>query len=151
VVAGVGVAALDVTLTSIFTQKPSVLSLGSSLSGPMAYREAGVAPADVDLAEIYDCFSITMVLQLEDLGFSPRGEGFAFAAGGRIGPGGSFPVNTNGGHLSYAYMPGMNHIVEATKQLRGHRGPAQVADAEVALVAALGGNDHATAILTKDR
>jgi acetyl-CoA acetyltransferase len=151
VVAGVGVAALDVTLTSIFTQKASVLSLGSSLSGPMAYREAGVAPADVDLAEIYDCFSITMVLQLEDLGFSPRGEGFAFAAGGRIGPGGSFPVNTNGGHLSYAYMPGMNHIVEATKQLRGHRGPAQVADAEVALVAALGGNDHATAILTKDR
>jgi acetyl-CoA acetyltransferase len=151
VVAGLGVASLDVTLTSIFTQKPSVLSMGSTLSGPMAYQEAGVGPADIDLAEIYDCFSITMVLQLEDLGFCPRGEGFAFAAGGRIGPGGSFPINTHGGHLSYAYMPGMNHVVEATRQLRGQRGAAQVADAEVALVAALGGNDHATVILTKDR
>jgi acetyl-CoA acetyltransferase len=117
----------------------------------MAYRDAGLGPADIDLAEIYDCFSITMVLQLEDLGFSPRGEGFGFAAGGRIGPGGSFPVNTHGGHLSYAYMPGMNHVVEATRQLRGQRGAAQVPDAEVALVAALGGNDHATVILTKDR
>jgi acetyl-CoA acetyltransferase len=151
VVAGVGVASLDITLTSIFTQKPDVLSLGSAVSGPMAYREAGLGPGDVDLAEIYDCFSITMILQMEDLGFCPRGEGFAFAAGGRIGPGGTFPINTNGGHLSYAYMPGMNHVVEATRQLRGERGAAQVSRAEVALVAALGGNDHATMILTKDR
>jgi acetyl-CoA acetyltransferase len=151
VVAGVGVASLDVTLTSIFTQKPSVLSMGSALSGPEAFQQAGLTPADIDVTQIYDCFSITMILQLEDLGFCPRGEGFAFAADGRIAPGGSFPLNTHGGHLSYAYIPGMNHIVEATRQLRGQRGPAQVADAEVALVAALGGNDHATMILTKDR
>jgi acetyl-CoA acetyltransferase len=151
VVAGVGVASLDVTLTSIFTQKPSVLSMGSALSGPLAFQQAGLTPADIDVTQIYDCFSITMILQLEDLGFCSRGEGFAFAADGRIAPGGSFPLNTNGGHLSYAYIPGMNHIVEATRQLRGQRGPAQVADAEVALVAALGGNDHATMILTKDR
>jgi acetyl-CoA acetyltransferase len=110
-----------------------------------------VGPADVDVAEIYDCFSITMILQLEDLGFCPRGDGFAFAGGGRFAPGGAFPVNTNGGHLSYAYIPGMNHIIEATHQLRRQRGVAQVEDAEVALVAALGGNDHATVILTTDR
>ena len=151
VVAGLGIASLDITLTSIFTQKPDVLSLGSAVSGPRAYAEAGLGPADVDVAEIYDCFSITMVLQMEDLGFCPRGEGFAFASDGRIAPGGAFPLNTNGGHLSYAYMPGMNHIVEATRQLRGDRGEAQVAGAEVALVAALGGNDHATTILTTDR
>ena len=151
VVAGLGTASLDVTLTSIFTQKRDVLSLGSALSGPRAFADAGISPADVDVAEIYDCFSITMVLQMEDLGLCPRGEGFAFAAGGRLAPGGDFPVNTNGGHLSYAYMPGMNHIVEATRQLRGERGPAQVEGAEVAVVAALGGNDHATAVLTSDR
>ena len=151
VVAGLGLASLDITLTSIFTQKPDVLSLGSAVSGPRAYAEAGLGAGDVDLAQVYDCFSITMILQMEDLGFCPRGEGFAFAADGRIGPGGSFPVNTHGGHLSYVYMPGMNHIVEATRQLRGQRGKAQVAGAEVALVAALGGNDHATVIMTKDR
>lgn len=151
VVAGIGLASLDITMTSIFTQKPDVLSLGSVVSGPAAYADAGLGPTDVDLAEIYDCFSITMVLQMEDLGFCPRGEGFAFASDGRIAPGGAFPVNTHGGHLSYAYMPGMNHIVEATRQIRGERGRAQVSDAEVALVAALGGNDHATAIITKDR
>lgn len=151
VVAGLGLASLDVTLTSIFTQKPDLLSLGSAVSGPRAFAEAGLGPDDVDVAQIYDCFSITMILQMEDLGFCPRGEGFAFASGGRIGPGGQFPVNTNGGHLSYAYMPGMNHVIEATHQLRGERGSAQVAGAEVALVAALGGNDHATAILTADR
>ena len=151
VVTGIGTASLDITLTSIFSQKPDVLSLGSALSGPRAFGAAGVGPEDVDVAQIYDCFSITMILQMEDLGFCPRGDGFAFAADGRIAPGGEFPVNTNGGHLSYAYMPGMNHIVEAARQLRGERGEAQVAGAEVALVAALGGNDHATAILTRDR
>ncbi len=151
VVAGIGVASLDVTLTSIFTQKKDVVSLGSALSGPRAFAEAGLTPRDVDVAQIYDCFSITMVLQMEDLGFCPRGEGFAFAADGRLGPGGSFPVNTNGGHLSYAYMPGMNHIIEATRQIRGERGPAQIPGAEVAVVAALGGNDHASAIFTGDR
>jgi acetyl-CoA acetyltransferase len=150
-VAGVGVASLDVTLTSIFTQKRDVLSLGSVVSGPAAYQDAGIGPGDVDVAEVYDCFSITQVIQMEDLGLCPRGEGFGFAADRGIGPGGQLPVNTHGGHLSYAYIPGMNHVVEATRQLRGERGPAQVPGAEVALVAALGGNDHATAILTRDR
>jgi len=151
VVAGVGVSSLDVTLTGIFTQKSDVLSLGSARSGAAAYHDAGLGPSDIDLAQIYDCFSISMVLQMEDLGLCSRGEGFAFAADGRIGPGGALPVNTNGGHLSYAYIPGMNHVVEAVRQLRGQRGQAQVAGAEVCAVAALGGNDHATAILTGDR
>jgi acetyl-CoA acetyltransferase len=150
-IAGVGIASLPITLTSFFTQKADFLSLGSVVSGAAAYETAGLAPGDIDVAEIYDCFSISMVLQLEDLGFCPRGEGFAFCSDGRIAPGGSFPVNTMGGHLSYAYMPGMNHVIEAVRQLRGERGAAQVPDTEVALVAALGGNDHATTILTKDR
>jgi acetyl-CoA acetyltransferase len=91
------------------------------------------------------------VLQLEDLGLCPRGEGFAFANDGHISPGGSLPVNTHGGHLSYAYLPGVVHIAEAVKQIRGTRGEAQVRDAEVALVSALGGNDHASLVITKDR
>ena len=151
VVAGIGVASLDVTLTSIFTQKPDVLSSGRRSRARGHSRTPGSLLSDVDVAEIYDCFSISMVIQMEDLGFCARGEGFAFAADGRLGPGGAVPVNTNGGHLSYAYMPGITHIIEATRQIRGERGAAQVADAEVALVAALGGNDHATALLTKDR
>jgi acetyl-CoA acetyltransferase len=151
VVAGVGVASLDLTMSSIFSQKPDVLSLGTTLSGPRAFQEAGIGPSEIDVAQIYDCFSITMILQMEDLGFCPRGEGFAFAAESGIGPTGAFPVNTNGGHLSYAYIPSMNHIIESTRQLRGERGAAQVAGAEVGLVASLGGNDHATAIFTKDR
>lgn len=150
-VAGLGVSSMNLTMTSMFTQKPDVMSLGSAQSGPAALRDAGVSVADVDVAQIYDCFSITMVLQMEDLGFCPKGEGFAFAAGGRLAPGGSVPVNTNGGHLSYAYIPGMNHVIEAVRQLRGERGHAQVQGAEVALVAALGGNDHATAVLTAGR
>jgi acetyl-CoA acetyltransferase len=151
VVAGVGVASMDVTLTSLFTQASDVLSLGSARSGPAAYADAGIGPAEIDVAEIYDCFSISEVIQMEDLGLAPRGEGYTFAAGGAIAPGGRMPVNTNGGHLSYAYIPGMNHVVEATRQLRGERAAAQVPGAEVALVAALGGNDHATAVLTGDR
>ena len=150
-VAGVGVASTRQTLSSIFSQNPDLTQLGSHLTGPLAYRQAGLGPADVDFAQIYDCFSISMVLQLEELGFAPRGEGVAFCADGRIAPGGAFPVNTNGGHLSYSYLPGMNHVIEAVRQIRGERGEAQLPRAEVCAVAGLGGNDHATLIVTADR
>jgi acetyl-CoA acetyltransferase len=151
VLAGGAAASADTTMHSVFTQKADLLELGSHLSGPRAYAASGLGPSDVDVAMIYDCFSITMVLQMEELGFCPRGEGFAFAADGRLGPGGDFPVNTHGGHLAYAYLPSVVHVIEAVRQLRGTRGPAQVADAEVALVGALGGNDHTTLMFTKDR
>jgi len=148
---GYGLASMDTTMHNIFTQKADFLELGSRLSGPRAYACAGITVADIDVAMVYDCFSTSLVLQMEDLGLCPRGEGFAFANEGHTSPGGSLPVNTHGGHLSYAYLPGVVHIAEAVKQIRGVRGDAQVPDAEVALVSALGGNDHASLVLTKDR
>jgi acetyl-CoA acetyltransferase len=148
---GYGLASMDTTMHNIFTQKADFLELGSRLSGPRAYASAGITPADIDVAMVYDCFSTSLVLQMEDLGLCPRGEGFAFFNEGHASPGGSLPVNTHGGHLSYAYLPGVVHIAEAVKQLRGTRGAAQVPGAEVALVSALGGNDHASLVLTKDR
>jgi acetyl-CoA acetyltransferase len=151
VLSGYGLASMDVTMHDIFTQKADFLELGSRMSGPRAYASAGIVPGDIDVALIYDCFSTSLVLQMEDLGLCPRGEGFAFANDGHTSPGGSLPVNTHGGHLSYAYLPGVVHIAEAVKQIRGTRGEAQVRDAEVALVSALGGNDHASLVITKDR
>jgi acetyl-CoA acetyltransferase len=148
---GTGLASMDCTMHDVFTQKADFLELGSRLSGPLAYASAGITAADVDVALVYDCFSTSLVLQMEDLGLCPRGEGFAFANEGHTSPGGSLPVNTHGGHLSYAYLPGVVHVAEAVKQIRGVRGAAQVAGAEVALVSALGGNDHASLVITKDR
>ena len=104
---------------------------------------------DIDLALLYDCFTIVVLLQLEDYGFCPKGEAGAFVEGGRIGPGGDLPVNTSGGLLAEGYGGGMLHIIEAVRQLRGEAGERQVADAEVALVSGhgLGMNTHTTMIL----
>lgn len=150
-IAGVGVTSVESTMTSFFTQKADMLSFGSARSGPIAFADAGLSVSDIDVAEIYDCFSISQAIQLEDLGFCSRGEGFAFTAEGNTAPGGAIPVNTNGGHMSYAYIPGIVHVIEAVRQLRGSRGQAQVVGAETALVAALGGPEHATLIFTKDQ
>jgi acetyl-CoA acetyltransferase len=93
-----------------------------------------LGPNDIDIAEIYDCFTHTVLLGLEGLGFCPKGEGGPFAASGAIGLHGSIPVNTHGGMLSEAYIHGMNVIAEAVMQLRGEGGARQVSDAEVAIV-----------------
>jgi acetyl-CoA acetyltransferase len=99
-----------------------------------AYRMAGITPGDVDVALLYDHFSPMVILQLEDYGFCPVGEGGAFVADGNIRwPGGSLPVNTHGGNLSEAYIIGMTHVKEAVEQLRG-TAVNQVAGAQVALV-----------------
>jgi acetyl-CoA acetyltransferase len=97
------------------------------------YRRAGLGPADVDVAQIYDCFSITVLLQLEDWGFTAKGDGGPFVASGAIELGGSLPINTGGGHLSEGYIHGMNHILEGVRQIRG-TSTSQVEGAEVCLV-----------------
>jgi acetyl-CoA acetyltransferase len=97
------------------------------------YTRAGLGPQDVDVAQIYDCFTITVLLQLEDWGFCAKGEGGPFVASGEIDLGGSVPINTGGGHLSEGYIHGMNHIVEGVRQIRGES-TSQVPGAEVCLV-----------------
>jgi len=100
---------------------------------PRLYAMAGIGPAEVDVAEIYDAFTPLVLTQLQDYGLCPRGEAAAFVADGQTAPGGRLPVNTHGGHLSEGYVHGLNHVAEAVSQLRGDAGARQVPDAEVAL------------------
>src|SRR5262245_14438621 len=103
--------------------------------GETLYRTAGVGPADVDCAQLYDHYSGMVLLQLEDLGFCRRGEGGPYAASGALAwPDGALPTNTAGGSLSEAYIHGLNHVVEGVKQLRG-TAVNQVPDAEICAVA----------------
>jgi acetyl-CoA acetyltransferase len=142
VLAGAGTGSVPATQESYFTQAPDHPRTPAVVSGPRAFAAAGLEPSDVDLALIYDCFTISTIIQLEDLGLCARGEGAAFVAAGTV------PVNTHGGLLSHAYTVGASHVVEAVRQLRGERGAAQVSGAEVALVAGLGVPDHACLLLT---
>jgi acetyl-CoA acetyltransferase len=97
------------------------------------YGRAGLGPQDVDVAQLYDCFTITVLMQLEDWGFCAKGDGGPFVASGEIDLGGSIPINTGGGHLSEGYIHGMNHVVEGVRQIRGES-TSQVPGAEVCLV-----------------
>ena len=110
-------------------------------SGQRAFQMAGMKPADVDVVELYDAFTINAILFLEDLGFCKKGEGGSFVASGAIAPGGSLPVNTNGGGLSCVHpgMYGMFTLVEGVRQLRGECGERQVKNAQVALCHGNGG------------
>lgn len=118
-------------------------------SGTKAFQTAGINPKDVDLAYLYDCFTITVLLELEGLGLVPKGEAGAFAQEGRMEIGKDLPVNTHGGLLSQAHLGAMHHVVEATLQLRGDAGERQVDDAEVALVHGNGGivSAHSSIVL----
>jgi acetyl-CoA acetyltransferase len=95
-----------------------------------------MGPADIDVAEIYDCFTYSVIMQLEGLGFCKDGEGGEFVRGGRIARTGELPMNTHGGLLSEGYIHGLNHVVEAVQQLRGQAGPRQIAGAETCLTTA---------------
>jgi acetyl-CoA acetyltransferase len=110
-------------------------------SGRRAFAMAGVAPSDIDVVELYDAFTINTILFLEDLGFCAKGEGGPFVASGAIAPGGTLPVNTNGGGLSCVHpgMYGMFTLVEGVRQLRGEAGERQIAGAELALCHGNGG------------
>jgi acetyl-CoA acetyltransferase len=100
------------------------------------WASAGIGPEDVDLAQIYDCFTYSVIMQLEGLGFCKEGEGGHFVQGGRIARDGELPLNTAGGLLSEAYIHGLNHVIEAVDQLRGNAGPRQIKDAEICLTTA---------------
>ena len=119
------------------------------MSSERAFAMAGVRHADIDVAMFYDAFTIVPVMGLEATGFCKPGEGGAFVSGGRTAPGGAFPMNTNGGGLSYTHsgMYGMFTLTEAVRQLRGECGPRQVADAKTAICHGLGGMFSAAATL----
>jgi acetyl-CoA acetyltransferase len=130
---------------------PDLTVTPAAWSGPDALAMAGVAHKDLDVVELYDSFTITVLLTLEALGFCAPGESGAFVAGGRTGPGGDFPMNTNGGGLSYCHpgMYGIFTLIEATRQLRGECGERQVPGAALALCNGTGGvlSSAATVVL----
>ena len=135
----------------IFTQQPEIFRVtGAQTACQRALREAGITIADIDFAELYDCFTISVLMQLEDLGFCPRGESPAFVRERGIGIHGGLPVNTHGGLLSYSYLLGVEHVIEAVRQLRGAAGPAQVRDAEIGLVGGWSIPDYGVLLLGRD-
>jgi acetyl-CoA acetyltransferase len=139
---------------SLISQMPSFTGFAARKSGEAAFGMAGIGRDEVDLAMIYDSFTYTVLLSLEELGFCGKGEGGAFVSGQRTAPGGDFPMNTNGGGLSYTHpgMYGMFAIIEGVRQLRGDyadQGIRQVPNAKLAVVHGTGGvlSSAGTAIL----
>jgi acetyl-CoA acetyltransferase len=146
-VLGVGEASWHMNIS----QAADITSTAARESSRMAFEAARLTPSDVDVVELYDAFTISTIMLLEDLGFCPKGEGGRFVENGRIAPSGEFPVNTNGGGLSYGHpgMYGIFTIIEAVRQLRGECGERQTKDANVALAHGNGGtfSSQVTAVL----
>ncbi|MBE3558089.1 MAG: thiolase family protein [Ktedonobacteraceae bacterium] len=133
------------------SQAPSLTTQGARFSGEQAFRRANLSPADIDVVEIYDAFTINPLIYLEDLGFCPKGEGGKFVQEGHTEPGGDLPLNTYGGLLSFGHVgdaSGMSMLVEGALQVMGRAGERQVR-ARTALVHSYGGMmaEHATLIL----
>lgn len=121
---------------------PSLVEFGGKESAAIAFAEAGLTPKDIDSAHIYDCFTSTLLICLEDAGFYERGQAGEAALAGDFSVSGRFPVNTNGGLMSYGSSGaagGMFHIVEAVRQLRHECGDRQIDSPEVAFAHTLGG------------
>ncbi len=129
---------------------PDLLHTGARIAGDAAFDRSGISRDDVDFVQLYDCFTIAVALQLEELGFCAPGEGAAYAASGALAPDGALPFNTNGGMLSF-HNGGIYHLTEAVTQLRHEAGPRQVADAQIGLVQGNGGvySHHATVLLAR--
>jgi acetyl-CoA acetyltransferase len=128
---------------------PDITQTPARHSGKRAFEMAGVRHEDIDVVEVYDSFTYTALVTLEELGFCEKGEGGPFVSGQRTAPGGDFPLNTNGGGLSYTHpgMYGMFVLIEAVRQLRGECGARQVPNARLACVNGTGGTLSATGTL----
>ncbi|MFT5174973.1 MAG: acetyl-CoA acetyltransferase [Gammaproteobacteria bacterium] len=126
---------------NMITSMPDLTVTGAAHSGPIAFKEAGVKPADIDVLELYDAFTYNTMVFLEDLGYCAKGEGGDFVSGGRIAPGGELAVNTNGGGLSYCHpgMYGLFLLIEAARQIHGVCGERQIDNVNLALAHGNGG------------
>jgi acetyl-CoA acetyltransferase len=134
--------------TQDVTRRPSLVDTAARRSGAQAFASAGVQPGDIDVAQLYDCFSVVPAMTLEDYGLCAKGQGPAFARDTGIEHGGGLPINTSGGLLSETGMPGMQMVVEGVRQLRGNS-TSQVPGAQTCLISNQGGvmTTHATLIL----
>lgn len=133
---------------AFFSQAPEYPSFPSAgRSAKRAFARAGVSPADIDFLQVYDCFTMSVVVQLEQLGVCGLGEGLEVIKKGTTVDSPGLPINTHGGLLSQSYLLGINHMTEAVRQLRGDAGAGQVPGAEVGAVSLSPGSDHVTLIL----
>ncbi|HBN84804.1 MAG TPA: thiolase [Clostridiales bacterium] len=136
------------------TNMPDLTVTGAKDTGRRAMEMAGITHEEIDVTQVYDSFTITVLLTLESLGFCKPGEGGDFISGQRTAPGGAFPLNTSGGGLSYCHpgMFGIFLLIEAVRQLRGECGERQVEDAKISLVNGTGGtlSSTSTVILGRD-
>jgi acetyl-CoA acetyltransferase len=132
------------------TDREPGIHTGAARSGAQALGAAGVALDDIDVLELYDCYTYTVLVTLEDYGFCAKGEGGPFVADGKLGPGGTLPTNTGGGQLSGYYMWGFTPLSEAVVQARGQGGERQVNPHELVLVSGNGGflHFHGTVVLS---
>ena len=134
------------------TDREPGIYTGAKQSGTTALKMAGVELKDIDICEIYDCYTYTVLVTLEDYGFCAKGEGGTFVSDGKLGPGGSLPTNTGGGQLSSYYMWGFTPLSEAVVQARGQGGERQVEKNDLILFSGNGGvlNYHSTTILRRN-
>lgn len=143
----------EVTTHNSVTYMPDLTVTGAKESGRRAMEMAGITHDEIDVVQVYDSFTITVLLTLEALGFCKPGEGGDFVSGQRTAPGGAFPLNTSGGGLSYCHpgMFGIFLLIEAVRQLRGECGERQVKDAKISLVNGTGGTLSSTSTLVLGR
>lgn len=123
----------------LWWEKKNFTEMAVANAKRQAFEEADITLDDIDVAQLYDCFTAEVLFQLEDYGWAKKGEGGPFVAEGNIGPGGSIPVNTSGGLLSCYHLGDLTGMAEAIRQVRGEAGERQVADCEVALTTGHGG------------